>query len=216
MQYVVQFERSAPAWDERVKPSTDDKHGGGGYIAVTGKLSSGTSAQLDGLKRALEKCVPRARLDLSSVSWLRRRRREGARRRSRAGARPAMELAIQRPEKLVAALEAAVKRGKEGGEGAWLLSLELCNGNTSRRRSTSAPSISPSRSRCRRHRGSRRRAWATRTPWRPPASAVEATGRAPTDQDNVAGTACLPGPMRQQLAQLTGVAHSRVGCRRST
>jgi ABC-type transporter Mla MlaB component len=36
-----------------------------------------------------------------------------------------MELAIQRPEKLLAALEAAVAQGKEGGEGAWLLSLEL-------------------------------------------------------------------------------------------
>ena len=36
-----------------------------------------------------------------------------------------MELAIQRPEKLVAALEAAVAQGKAGGEGAWLLSLEL-------------------------------------------------------------------------------------------
>ena len=36
-----------------------------------------------------------------------------------------MELAIQRPEKLVAALESAVQQGKAGGEGAWLLSLEL-------------------------------------------------------------------------------------------
>ena len=36
-----------------------------------------------------------------------------------------MELSIQRPEKLVAALDAAVARGVAGGEGAWLLSLEL-------------------------------------------------------------------------------------------
>ena len=36
-----------------------------------------------------------------------------------------MELAIQRPDKLRAALEEAVARGREGGEGAWLLSLEL-------------------------------------------------------------------------------------------
>ena len=125
MQYVLQFERSAPSWDERVKPSTDDKHGGGGYIAVTGKLSSGTSAQLEGLKRALEKCVPRARIDLSSVSGF---DDAGAKVLAADLARARgqrMELAIQRPEKLVAALEAAVARGKEGGEGAWMLSLEL-------------------------------------------------------------------------------------------
>jgi anti-anti-sigma regulatory factor len=36
-----------------------------------------------------------------------------------------MELAIQRPEKLRAALEEAVAKGRDGGEGAWLLSLEL-------------------------------------------------------------------------------------------
>ena len=49
------------------KPPTDDRAGGGGYIAVTGKLSGASAGQLDGLKRALEKCVPRARIDLSSV-----------------------------------------------------------------------------------------------------------------------------------------------------
>ena len=67
MQFVLQFERSAPSWDERQKPATDDKAGGGGYIAVTGKLSGASAGQLEGLKRALEKCVPRARIDLSSV-----------------------------------------------------------------------------------------------------------------------------------------------------
>ena len=125
MQYVLQFERSAPSWDERVKPLAGDRHGGGGYIAVTGKLSSGSSAQLEGLKRALEKCVPRARIDLSSVTGF---DDAGARLLADYLARARnqrMELAIQRPEKLVAALDAAVALGKEGGEGAWLLSLEL-------------------------------------------------------------------------------------------
>jgi anti-anti-sigma regulatory factor len=126
MQFVLQFERSAPSWNERTKPPADDRGGtAGGYIAVTGKLSSGSSAQLEGLKRALEKCVPRARIDLSSVTGFddagaRLLARDLARARSQR-----MELAIQRPEKLVATLEAAVAQGREGGEGAWLLSLEL-------------------------------------------------------------------------------------------
>ena len=125
MQFVLQFERSAPSWDEEVKPPADDKSLGGGYIAVTGKLSSGSSAQLEGLKRALEKCVPRARIDLASVTGFddagaRMLAADLARARSQR-----MELSIQRPEKLVAALDAAVAQGIEGGEGAWLLSLEL-------------------------------------------------------------------------------------------
>ena len=125
MQFVLQFERSAPSWDDRQKPATDDKVGGGGYIAVTGKLSGASAGQLEGLKRALEKCVPRARIDLSSVvgfddAGARLLANDLARARGQR-----MELAIQRPEKLVAALESAVAQGKAGGEGAWLLSLEL-------------------------------------------------------------------------------------------
>src|SRR6476659_4680676 len=125
MQFVLQFERSAPSWDDRQKPPTDDKPGGGGYIAVTGKLSGASAGQLEGLKRALEKCVPRARIDLSSVTGF---DDAGARLLAHDLARARgqrMELAIQRPEKLVAALESAVAQGKAGGEGAWLLSLEL-------------------------------------------------------------------------------------------
>jgi len=37
---------------------------------------------------------------------------------------------------------------------------------------------------------------------------VEASGRAPTDQDNVVWEGVLAGPMPQQLAQLTGVAQA--------
>ena len=209
MQYVLQFERSAPSWDERVKPSTDDKHGGGGYIAVTGKLSSGTSAQLEGLKRALEKCVPRARIDLSSVSGF---DDAGAKVLAADLARARgqrMELAIQRPDKLVAALEAAVARGKEGGEGAWMLSLELLQWQHEQAKFDEravdfavAFELSP-------------------PSWEPPPRmgdkdavstagkvTVEASGRAPTDQDNVVWEGVLAGPMPQQLAQLTGVAQA--------
>jgi anti-anti-sigma regulatory factor len=125
MQYVLQFERSAPAWEEPLKSSGGEAQGAGGYIAIAGKLSTQSRAQLEGLKRALEKCVPRARIDLASVSGF---DDDGAKMLAADLARARgqrMELAIQRPEKLRAALEEAVAKGREGGEGAWLLSLEL-------------------------------------------------------------------------------------------
>jgi anti-anti-sigma regulatory factor len=126
MRYLLQFERSAPSWEEQDKPAAGEAAAaGGGYIAVTGKLSSHSSAQLEGLKRALEKCVPRARIDLSSVTGF---DDEGAKMLAADLARARrqrMELAIQRPDKLRAALEEAVVKGREGGEGAWLLALEL-------------------------------------------------------------------------------------------
>jgi anti-anti-sigma regulatory factor len=125
MQFVLQFERSSPSWEEPAKCATAREQGAGGYIAVTGKLSQGSAQQLEGLKRALEKCVPRARLDLASVTGFddagaRLLANELARARSQR-----MELALQRPDKLRDALEEAVAKGRDGGEGAWLLSLEL-------------------------------------------------------------------------------------------
>ena len=77
------------------------------------------------MRRAIEKRVPNARLDLSSVLSF---DDEGARlladllgqaRHHR------IALAVERPEKLIALADAMVKRGKDGGQGAWLLSLEL-------------------------------------------------------------------------------------------
>jgi anti-anti-sigma regulatory factor len=69
--------------------------------------------------------VPRARIDLSSVTGFddagaRLLAADLARARSQR-----MELTIERPARLRAALEEAVAKGREGGEGAWLLSLEL-------------------------------------------------------------------------------------------
>jgi anti-anti-sigma regulatory factor len=125
MQFVLQFERSAPSWEERARRTQDEIAGAGGYIAITGRLSERSASQLEGLRRALEKAVPRARIDLAAVTGFddagaRLLAHELARARSQR-----MELAIQRPEKLRAALEDAVAKGREGGEGAWLLSLEL-------------------------------------------------------------------------------------------
>lgn len=127
LQYVVQFERSAPAWDEHETPTRTllSKPSAGGYVAITGKVTAGVGSPLEGLKRAVDKRVQHARVDFSQAAGF----DEGGARLLTdllAKARKQqMDLSLQRPEKLRAAAEAAVKKGKEGGEAAWLLSLEL-------------------------------------------------------------------------------------------
>ena len=129
LQYVVQFERSAPAWEERAAPvgrTLLSRPTAGGYVAVTGALSGEALASpLEGLKRAIEKHVDQARVDLSQVTGF---DDAGARHLADLLARARKQklaLSLQRAEKLRAAVEAAVAKGKEGGEGTWLLSLEL-------------------------------------------------------------------------------------------
>jgi anti-anti-sigma regulatory factor len=125
MQYVVQFERSAPAWDEAARPAAGAKGATGGYLAVTGKLTAASASQLDGLKRAIERKVPQARIDLASVTGF---DEDGARLLANALAlarRSEFALALLRGDKLRAAIESEVKRGRDAGEGVWLLSLEL-------------------------------------------------------------------------------------------
>jgi len=125
LQYVVQFERSAPAWDETAKSGVGPKAVVGGYAPITGKLSAASLPQIEGLRRTIARNIPGSRLDLTSVTSF-----------DDAGARLLAEtlalarknsfpLILQRPEKLRMALDAAVKKGRDGGEGAWLLSLEL-------------------------------------------------------------------------------------------
>ena len=94
-------------------------------IPVTGKLSAASLPQVEGLKRAIQKrCRMRAsilppspafddagaRLLADALTFARKHR---------------FALTLQRPDKLRAAIDAVVKRGRDGGEGAWLLSLEL-------------------------------------------------------------------------------------------
>jgi ABC-type transporter Mla MlaB component len=127
LQYVVQFERSAPGWDEREAPARTllSRPAVGGYVAVTGPLTAGVANPLEGLRRAVDKRVEHARVDLSHVAGF---DDTGARLLTDLLAKARkqqMDLSLQRPEKLRAAVEAAVKKGKEGGEAAWLLSLEL-------------------------------------------------------------------------------------------
>jgi ABC-type transporter Mla MlaB component len=125
LRYVVQFERSAPAWEAQEKPQLGPRMSAGGYVGLAGKLTAATATQLEGLKRAMAKQLREYRLDLMSVTGF---DDEGARLLAQAlgdARRARFPLLLQRTEKLKPLLDAAVKKGREGGEGAWLLSLEL-------------------------------------------------------------------------------------------
>jgi anti-anti-sigma regulatory factor len=122
--YSVQFERSAPMWEEKSAPKAAGA-APAGYIAVVGNLGAGSAPQIEGLRRAVTKKIAQAKLDLGGVTGF-----DDAGARLLAGAlaearKARLFLTIERAQKLRAALEAAVRQGREGGEGAWLLALEL-------------------------------------------------------------------------------------------
>jgi anti-anti-sigma regulatory factor len=124
LHYSVQFERSAPGWEGRTGAPTTPK-AAGGYCAITGKLSAESAPQIEGIRRAIAKKAVHAKLDLSTVASF---DDKGARMLATVLAearRAKLTLTLDRQQKLKAALDAAVKNGREGGEGAWLLSLEL-------------------------------------------------------------------------------------------
>ena len=125
LQYVVQFERSAPPWEASEKPQLGPRAGSGGYIGLTGKLTAAVATQLEGLKRAMAKQVSEVRVDLMSVTGF---DDEGARLLATAlgdARHRKFVLHLQKAEKLTPMLDAATKKGRDGGEGAWLLALEL-------------------------------------------------------------------------------------------
>lgn len=125
LQYVVQFERSAPPWEASTNPQPGPRVASGGYIGLTGKLTAATATQLEGLRKAMAKSLAGTRLDAMSVTGF---DDDGARLLAQAlgdARRQKFQLQLQRMEKLQPSLDAAIKRGVEGGEGAWLLSLEL-------------------------------------------------------------------------------------------
>jgi ABC-type transporter Mla MlaB component len=124
LKYVVQFERSAPAWEATEKPQGGARPAGG-YIALSGKLTATVAGQLEGLRRAMAKQLSEVRIDFLSVAGF---DDDGARLLAHAlgeARRAKFPLQLQRAEKLKPMLDAAVKKGREGGEGAWLLSLEM-------------------------------------------------------------------------------------------
>ena len=129
LSYVVRFERSAPTWNERSPrasaPAPAARAPVGGFINVTGKLCAASAMQLEALKRAVERNTSQARFDLGAISEF-----DDAGARLLAGVlsearRKQYPLRLQRPEQLGRLLDDAVKKGAKGGEGAWLLSLEL-------------------------------------------------------------------------------------------
>lgn len=129
MTYVMHFERSAPMWDESgpAAPATapPPKSAGGGYITLTGKLTEATAPQIEALRKAAAKGIANARLDLGQVAGF---DDAGARLLADALAevrKRRVSLLLDRGEKVRAALDILIRRGREGGEGVWLLSLEL-------------------------------------------------------------------------------------------
>ena len=126
LQYVMQFERSPPPWEQRVMaPVEAPRATAGGYVLITGKLSGATAPQLVTLRRALDKHPTNARLDFASMAGF---DDDGAKLLAEALAyarRQRCALTLQRTEKMRAALDILLRRGREAGEGPWLLALEL-------------------------------------------------------------------------------------------
>ncbi len=124
LQYLVQFERSAPAWEAGDMPSPV-RRVFGGTVAVTGRVTAASATQIEGIRRAISRQSSGARLDLVSVTDC---DDVGARLLANALAdarRAGLGLQLQAGTKLGAALTAAIKNGRAAGEGVWLLSLEL-------------------------------------------------------------------------------------------
>jgi anti-anti-sigma regulatory factor len=126
LKYVVAFERSAPAWEERTPQSRPGatRAPAGGYFSLTGKLSSANASQIESLLAATQKQA-QIRLDLGSLTGA-----DDAGAKLLANALASLRkrhyaLALQHPEKIRQALDGAVKQGREAGEGYWILLLEL-------------------------------------------------------------------------------------------
>jgi anti-anti-sigma regulatory factor len=125
LRYVVEHERSAPTWDDRAHPAAGPRPAAGGYASIVGKLTATSAGQLDTLRAAIVRNTTQARIDLAAITEF-----------DDAGARTLADvlaearrrkypLRVQRPEHLRRSLDSAVGRGRDGGEGAWLLLLEI-------------------------------------------------------------------------------------------
>jgi anti-anti-sigma regulatory factor len=125
LQYVVAFERSAPAWEEggsRLRPGA--RPAAGGYVGFTGKLTASHAPQIANLLAAAYK-QPQVRMDLGSLTGA-----DDAGAKLLADALAQLRkrryaLVLQHPEKIRRALDQSVTQGKNAGEGYWILLLEL-------------------------------------------------------------------------------------------
>ncbi|HVR94777.1 MAG TPA: STAS domain-containing protein [Casimicrobiaceae bacterium] len=125
LRYVVAFERSAPAWEDRgghVPPGA--RPAAGGYVGLTGKLAAGHAQQIAGMLASSLK-QPQMRLDLGSITGA---DDAGATLLANALAQLRKRhypLVLQHPEKIRRALEQSATQGRDAAEGYWLLLLEL-------------------------------------------------------------------------------------------
>jgi anti-anti-sigma regulatory factor len=124
LKYVMQFERSAPAWVDKVNSQAGPR-ATAGYVVITGRLTVASEKQLEGLRRAIARKADATRVDLISLQSF---DDVGARLLADALAqarRAKVALQVQQGVKLPHALGEALKEGREAGEGPWLLALEL-------------------------------------------------------------------------------------------
>jgi anti-anti-sigma regulatory factor len=126
LRYVVAFERSAPAWEDRggSVPPGARQVAGGGYVGLTGKLTAGHAQQIAGMLASSLK-QPQLRLDLGSIIGA-----DDAGAKLLADALAQLRkrhypLVLQHPEKIRRALEQSATQGRAAAEGYWLLLLEL-------------------------------------------------------------------------------------------
>ncbi|HEY1439147.1 MAG TPA: STAS domain-containing protein [Casimicrobiaceae bacterium] len=125
LRYVVAFERSAPAWEDRggslplgARPVA------GGYVGLTGKLTGAHAQQIAGMLASSLK-QPQLRLDLGSITGA---DDAGAKLLANALAQLRKRhypLVLQHPEKIRRALEQSATQGRGAAEGYWILLLEL-------------------------------------------------------------------------------------------
>src|SRR6266567_1204280 len=125
LRYVVAFESSAPAWEDRgghVPPGA--RPAAGGYVGLTGKLAAGHAQQIAAMLASSLK-QPQMRLDLGSITGA---DDAGATLLANALAqlrKRQYPLGLQHPEKIRRALEQSATQGRDAAEGYWLLLLEL-------------------------------------------------------------------------------------------
>lgn len=125
LRFVVAFERSAPAWEDRVgRVPPGARPLAGGYVGLTGKLAAGHAQQIAGMLASSLK-QPQLRLDLGSITGA---DDEGAKLLAGALAqfrKRRYPLVLQHPEKIRRALDQSVAQGRAAAEGYWILLLEL-------------------------------------------------------------------------------------------
>jgi anti-anti-sigma regulatory factor len=125
LRFVVAFERSAPAWEDRVgRAPPGARPVAGGYVGLTGKLAAAHAQQIAGMLASSLK-QPQLRLDLGSITGA-----DDAGAKLLADALAQLRkrhypLVLQHPEKIRRALDQSVAQGRAAAEGYWILLLEL-------------------------------------------------------------------------------------------